>query len=48
MPDPSSGPDLSQLRIERRDEAARGPRRRGGALKWIVIVVVRVLIAFIF
>lgn len=40
MPDPSSGPDLSQLRIERRDEAARGPRRRGGALKWIVIVVV--------
>ena len=40
MPDPSSGPDLSQLRIERRDETARGPRRRGGTLKWIVIIVV--------
>jgi len=38
MPESSSGPDLSQLRIERRDQPAA--RRSGGALKWVVGAVV--------
>lgn len=33
MPEPGSGPDLNQLRIERQAEA---PRRSGGKTKWIV------------
>lgn len=36
MPEPSSGPDLSQLRIDRRESGKPKARGGGGALKWVI------------
>jgi len=47
MSDPASGPDLSRLRIERRDEPGAARPRRGGAVKWVVGAVVLAALAWL-